>query len=106
MVPIRRRFPRSRWFDSSMIHRCLLVCASEEGTRRNHYRRKLSERKDRQQEQEEVQIVATAIGAYEVEIITGTGVDEDGVRAKLNLFSEPAYTSSSIWARRRAGYSS
>jgi hypothetical protein len=35
-----------------------------------------------------VQIVAFAVGAYEVEIITGTGVDEDGVRAKLNLFSE------------------
>jgi hypothetical protein len=35
-----------------------------------------------------VQIVATAVGAYEVEIITGTGGDEDGVRAKLNLFSE------------------
>jgi hypothetical protein len=32
--------------------------------------------------------VATPVGAYEVEIITGTAVDVEGVRAKLNLFSE------------------
>jgi hypothetical protein len=35
-----------------------------------------------------VRIVATPVGAYEVEIITGTAVDVEGVRAKLNLFSE------------------
>jgi hypothetical protein len=32
--------------------------------------------------------VATPVGAYKVEIITGTAVDVEGVRAKLNLFSE------------------
>jgi hypothetical protein len=34
-----------------------------------------------------VSIVATAVGAYEVEIVTGPSVEE-GERAKLNLFGE------------------
>jgi hypothetical protein len=33
-------------------------------------------------------IVATAVGPYEVEIITGPSVDLQGVRARFNLFSE------------------
>ena len=32
--------------------------------------------------------MATAVGAYEVEIITGPSEDEEGERARLNLFSE------------------
>ena len=32
--------------------------------------------------------MATAVGAYEVEIITGTGEDVGGERARINLFSE------------------
>jgi hypothetical protein len=32
--------------------------------------------------------VATAVGPYEVEIITGPSVDLQGVRARFNLFSE------------------
>jgi hypothetical protein len=32
--------------------------------------------------------VATEVGAYEVEIITGPSVVEEGERARLNLFSE------------------
>jgi hypothetical protein len=38
-------------------------------------------------QQEEASIVLTAIGAYEVEIVTGPPMEE-GERARLNLFAE------------------
>jgi hypothetical protein len=51
------------------------------------YNRHVRRNRQPTKRQEEVSIVATAVGAYEVEIVTGPSTEE-GERARLNLFGE------------------
>ena len=75
--------------DSSPLHRRLLVSAamsSIRGGANNEYSQ-ANKRIDKNSN-EEARIVATAVRAYELEILTGPSTDEEGRRAELILSGE------------------